>query len=47
MLKQLIGGLRLEDPRNWLKLVRVLRGLRAMTSQPDPRLQQTPRAELG
>jgi steroid delta-isomerase-like uncharacterized protein len=38
MLKQLLGGLSLKDPRNWPKLVRALRGLAAMTREPDPRL---------
>ncbi|WP_394840918.1 ester cyclase [Pendulispora brunnea] len=38
MLKQLLRGLSLKDPRNWPKLVRALRGLAAMTREPDPRL---------
>ncbi|WP_394830242.1 ester cyclase [Pendulispora rubella] len=38
MLKQLLRGSSLKDPRNWPKLVRTLRGLAAMTREPDPRL---------
>ena len=47
MLKQLLRGLDLKDPRNWPKLVRTLRGLAAMTRTPDPRLFETPREDLG
>ncbi len=47
MLKQLLRGLNLRDPRNWPKLVRSLRGLARMTSQPDPRLLQTAPWEPG
>ncbi|MBO0878875.1 MAG: ester cyclase [Mycobacterium sp.] len=43
MLKQLIGGMNLRDPRNWPKVVRVVRGLLAMSSDPDPRLVDTGR----
>jgi steroid delta-isomerase-like uncharacterized protein len=38
MLKQLLGGLNLRDPRHWVTMVRALRGLLAMTRVPDPRL---------
>ena len=47
VLTQLIRGLSLKRPRDWLELVRILRGLGAMTAQPDPRLERTPRADLG
>jgi hypothetical protein len=38
MLKQLLGGLSMRNPRHWLTMVRALRGLVAMTRAPDPRL---------
>lgn len=41
MLKQLIGALNLKDPRSLLKLVRALRGLLAMSADPDDRLLET------
>jgi hypothetical protein len=41
MLKQLLGGLNLKNPRSLLKLVRALRGLAAMTANPDQRLLTT------
>ncbi|WP_067713503.1 ester cyclase [Nocardia yamanashiensis] len=44
MLKQLVAALNLRDPRTWPLLVRALRGLLAMSSQPDPRLVHTPAA---
>lgn len=44
MLKQLIAGLSLRDPRSILKLLRALKGLAAMTREPDRRLVETPRA---
>lgn len=46
MLKQLLRGLNLKDPRSWPKLVRALRGLAAMTSEPDERLLQTTPPDL-
>lgn len=45
MLKQLLGGLRLRDPRTWAIVARALRALLALSRQPDPRLQATPRFE--
>ncbi|WP_067814749.1 ester cyclase [Nocardia inohanensis] len=42
MLKQLIGGLNLRDPRTWPLAIRALRGLLAMSSTPDPLLVNTP-----
>ncbi|MEV6969902.1 ester cyclase [Hamadaea sp. NPDC051192] len=39
MLRQLIGGLDRRNPRNWLLMVRCLRGLLAMSGgEPDPAL---------
>jgi hypothetical protein len=46
MLKQLVGGLNLRNPRNWQLVVRGLRGLLAMSGRPDPRLLDTPPADL-
>jgi predicted ester cyclase len=46
MLKQLVGGVNLRDPRNWPLVIRALRGLLAMSSHPDPRLLDTPPADL-
>lgn len=46
MLKQLMGGLSLGDPRSWPKLVAALRGLARMTSAPDPRLLDTTPPQL-
>lgn len=46
MVKQLIGGLDLRNPRSWLLLARGLRGLLGMSSQPDPSLVNTPGAVL-
>jgi hypothetical protein len=42
MLKQLIGGLNMRNPRNWLLVVRCLRGLLATSGgTPDPALTAT------
>ncbi|WP_418004424.1 ester cyclase [Mycobacterium sp. PDNC021] len=46
MLKQLVGGLNLRDPRNWPVVIRGLRGLLAMSSRPDAGLIDTPPADL-
>ncbi|BCI79137.1 hypothetical protein MTY66_07620 [Mycolicibacterium sp. TY66] len=46
MLKQLVGGLNLRDPRNWPTVIRGLRGLLGMSSQPDARLVETAPADL-
>lgn len=46
MLKQLLRGLNLRDPRSWPKLVRALRGLAAMTREPDPALLRTTPPDL-
>ncbi|UGT68444.1 ester cyclase [Nocardia gipuzkoensis] len=46
MLRQLIGGLNLRNPRTWPLVLRSLRGLLAMSSNPDPRLVDTPPADL-
>ncbi|MFC8664075.1 ester cyclase [Streptomyces sp. NPDC057199] len=47
MLKQLIGGLNMKRPRNWILAVRCLKGLLAMSGdQPDPTLTDTPAAVL-
>ncbi|ORW04456.1 ester cyclase [Mycobacterium kyorinense] len=47
MLKQLLGGLNFKDPRSWPKLVRALRGIAAMSGEPDPRLLNTSPPDLG
>lgn len=41
MLRQLLGGVSLRKPRSWPTLVKALRGLAAMTREPDPRLLNT------
>lgn len=41
LLKQLIGGLDMKRPASWLLAARCVRGLLAMTSEPDPALMQT------
>lgn len=46
MFGQLLAGLNLRDPRNWPRVIRGLRGLRAMSSVPDPRLVNTAPVEL-
>lgn len=46
MVKQLIGGINLRDPRSWPLVARVLRGLLRISGAPDPRLVHTPPAEL-
>jgi steroid delta-isomerase-like uncharacterized protein len=46
MLKQLLRGLNLKDPRSWPTLVRALRGLLRMTSEPDERLLRTTPPDL-
>lgn len=46
MLKQLLGGLNLRNPRNWPTAVRALRGLLAMSGKPDPRLLSTTPPDL-
>ncbi|WP_405498494.1 ester cyclase [Nocardia sp. NBC_00511] len=46
MLRQLLGGLNLRDPRNWPLVIRALRGLLAMSSTPNPTLVETLPADL-
>lgn len=46
MLRQLVSGVNLRDPRRWPLVIRALRGLLAMSSHPDPRLITTPPADL-
>ncbi|MFE7723525.1 ester cyclase [Nocardia rhizosphaerihabitans] len=46
MLKQLIGGVNLRDFRNWPLAVRAVRGLLALSSDPNSLLVDTPRADL-
>lgn len=41
MLKQLIGALNFKNPVSFVKVVRALRGLVAMSGDPDPRLLET------
>jgi steroid delta-isomerase-like uncharacterized protein len=47
MLRQLLGGIDLKKPRHWPLAIRALRGLLAMSRAPDPRLVDTPPADLG
>ncbi|UVO10718.1 ester cyclase [Mycobacterium sp. SVM_VP21] len=46
MVKQLIGGINLRDPRSWPLVFRVVRGLLRMSGAPDPGLVHTPPANL-
>jgi predicted ester cyclase len=46
MLKQLIGGVNLRSPRNWPIVARAVRGLLAMSSEPDPSLVETTPPDL-
>ncbi|AZG46030.1 ester cyclase [Gordonia insulae] len=46
LLKQLLGGINLKDPRQWPTLVKALRALSTMSGQPDPRLLNTSVPEL-
>ena len=46
MLKQLIGGVNLRNPRNWPLAIKSLRGLLAMSREPNPSLVNTPPADL-
>lgn len=46
MLKQLLGGAGLKNPKNWLLAVRALRGLLKMSGTPDPRLLKTTPPDL-
>jgi len=46
MLKQLLGGVNLRDPRKWPLVIRGLRGLLAMSSQPDACLLNTSPVDL-
>jgi predicted ester cyclase len=46
MLKQLLGGVNLKDPRKWPLVMRALRGLSAMSSDPHPSLINTTPPDL-
>jgi len=46
ILKQLLGGVNLKDPRNWPLAIKGLRGLLAMSSMPDPRITETTAPDL-
>jgi steroid delta-isomerase-like uncharacterized protein len=46
MLKQLIGGVNLRDPRKWPLVIRALRGLLNMSSDPHPSLTNTSPPDL-
>jgi steroid delta-isomerase-like uncharacterized protein len=46
MLKQLLGGVNVRNLRNWPFLVRALRGVLAMSREPDPRLLETTAPDL-
>lgn len=41
MLKQLMAGLNWKSPRTWLRAVRALRGVAALSAEPDGRLLTT------
>lgn len=41
MVKQLIGGLDMKKPTNWVLAARCVRGLLAMSTDPDPALTNT------
>jgi predicted ester cyclase len=41
MLKQLLGGAGLKNPKNWLLAIKALRGLLKMSGEPDRRLLAT------
>ncbi|GAA2678132.1 MULTISPECIES: ester cyclase [Actinosynnema] len=47
MLKQVLTGVNLKNPRNWPLAVRAVRGLLAMSGEPDERLLRTTPPELG
>jgi hypothetical protein len=47
MLKQLLGGLDLKNPANWLRALRVFRGLMRMSGKPDQRLLETTPPNVG
>jgi predicted ester cyclase len=48
MLKQLIGGLDLKNPKNWPLVARCVRGMLKTTGgKPDPRLVRTTPPDLG
>jgi predicted ester cyclase len=46
MLKQLIGGVNLRDPRTWPLVVKALRGLLTMSNDPSPLLLNTAPTDL-
>lgn len=46
LLKQLLGGINVKNPRYWPTLVRALRGLSALSAEPDPRLLNTTAPDL-
>ncbi|WP_243981586.1 ester cyclase [Streptomyces sp. NEAU-YJ-81] len=47
LLKQLLGGLNLRNPRNWLLAIRCLRGLlKEAGGTPHPALVNTPKTDL-
>lgn len=46
MLKQLVAGLNPRNPRTWPLIIRALRGLLAMSNDPNPLLVNTPPADL-
>jgi hypothetical protein len=48
MVRQLLAGLSLRDPRQWPRLVRTLRALLSMSAdEPDPRLVDATPPDLG
>jgi len=46
MLKQLLGGLEFKNPANWVRAIRVFRGLMRMSGQPERRLLETTPPDL-
>jgi len=46
ILKQLLAGIDIKKPQNWLLVARALKGLFTLSQQPDPRIMNTKRPEL-
>ena len=46
MLKQVLGGINLKNPRHWPRALQALRGLLTLSNAPDPRLVNTPKFDL-
>jgi len=46
MLKQLLGGIGLKNPKHWLRAIRAVRGLLKLSGMADPRLLKTTPPDL-